>query len=30
MHPDGRAVSDIWHSPGCPAAQGTVPWRAAG
>jgi hypothetical protein len=29
LHPDGRAVSDIWHSPGCPAAAGTVEWRVA-
>ena len=26
IHPDGSAVSDVWHTPGCPAA-GVTPWR---
>ena len=28
LEPDGSASSDIWHDEGCPAARGTVPWRA--
>jgi hypothetical protein len=28
LQPDGSASSDIWHDEGCPAARGTVPWRA--
>ena len=27
IHPDGSASSDVWHSEGCPAAAGAVPWR---